>query len=280
MAEIESARQPVAAARPRGRDWNRVLDLLWPVVTLGLLVLAWQLYIWIGDVPLYVLAPPLDAAEAAFTNAGELFPDALVTLKEMALGLLIAVGVAIPLAILIDSSAAVEKLVYPILVTSQVVPLVAIAPVIVLVLGFGITPKIVIVALFATFPIVLESLVGLRSLEQEKVYLARAIGAGPLAFFFRIKIPNALPHILTGFKLAGTLSVIGAVVAEFIAANEGLGHYVLNANANQNTIDMLGGIIWLAVIGIGVFFLLDLLERFLIPWHVSRRLEAGGMRTT
>lgn len=279
MSETESGPTRVVA-RDRGFPWGRVADAFWPALAFGLFVLAWQLYIWIGDVQLYVLAPPWDALESAFTNADELFPDALVTLKEMALGLAIAIAVAIPVALLLDASRTAEKLVYPILVASQVIPLVAVAPVIVLLLGFGITPKIVIVALFATFPLILETLVGLRSLEQEKVYLARAIGAGPLTFFFRIKIPNALPHILTGFKLSGTLSVIGAVVAEFIAADEGLGHFVLNANANQNTVDMLGGIIWLAAIGILVFLLLDLLERVLIPWHVSRRLEAGGMRTT
>ena len=119
-----------------------------------------------------------------------------------------------------------------------------------------------------------SSLVGLRSLENEKVYLARSIGAGAPSFFIKIKIPNALPHIFGGLKLAGTLSVIGAVVAEFIAADSGLGHYVLVANANQNTIQMLSGIIWLAGLGITVFFLMDFAERLAIPWHVSHRLEA------
>jgi len=142
----------------------------------------------------------------------------------------------------------------------------------------GLVIGVVIVAVFATFPIILESLVGLRSLEIEKIYLSRSVGASAHDFFLKIKLPNALPHVLTGVKLAGTLAVIGAVVAEFIAASEGLGHYVLAANAMQDTTTMLGGIIWLAGLGIIIFFMLDILERLLIPWHVSHRQEqtAGG----
>jgi NitT/TauT family transport system permease protein len=262
-----------------GRVGQKAVDLGLPLLTIGLCVLAWELYIRIDDVPLYVLAPPGDSFEAAWTNAGPLSHDALVTLKEMVAGYVLASVIGLLIALLIDASELLERLLYPFLVGSQVVPLIVIAPVLVLLLGYGFTPKLVIVTMICTFVIVLESLVGLRSLELEKVYLARSIGASRLRFFLQIKIPNALPHIMGGLKLAATLSVIGAVVGEFIAADEGLGHYVLVANANQNTVAMLSGIIWLAGLGIIVFFVMDILERLAIPWHVSRRLESTGGRT-
>jgi NitT/TauT family transport system permease protein len=263
--------------RKRKPAWRRRLaDVLWPLAAIGVVILIWQLYSTLFDVQLYVLAPPWESFKSAITNAGAIYPEALITIKEALIGLVIAILLGIPLALLIDASETLERLVYPILVSSQVIPLVAIAPILVLTLGFGTTPKIVIVVIFATFPIILESLVGLRSLAIEKIYLSRSVGASGRDFFLKIKLPNALPHVLTGVKLAGTLAVIGAVVAEFIAASEGLGHYVLAANANQDTTTMLGGIIWLAGIGIIMFLLLDILERLLIPWHVSHRHEQGS----
>jgi NitT/TauT family transport system permease protein len=253
-----------------------VTSVVWPVATVAAVLLAWELWVRVGDVPPYVMAPFSDVIDAALSRWDVLFSEAWVTLREALFGYLTAVGVGVPLALAIDASHRVEEAVSPFLVASQVIPLIAIAPAMILWFGFGLLTKVLTVALFGIFVIVLETVAGLRSLQLEKVYLARSMGTTPLSFFLKIKIPNALPSIFGGLKLAAMFSVTGAVVAEFIASDRGLGHYVLYANSNLDTISLASGILYLVGMGVTVFFTMHSLERVAIPWHVSRRLERVG----
>jgi NitT/TauT family transport system permease protein len=172
------------------------------------------------------------------------------------------------------SSGIFEKCVYPLLVTSQVVPKVALAPLFLIWLGYGILPKIILVGLLAFFPIVIDTVAGLRSIEIEKIYLARSMGANPIQLFFKLRLPNALPQIFSGLKLAATFSVIGAVVSELIGASEGLGYLMVEAEGSLNTPIVFAAIGYLTIMGIGLFTAVSFVERLTIPWHVSRRAVA------
>ncbi len=255
------------------RAVSQIGDILWPLGAVGIAILGWHLYVKLADVPIVTLPPPGDTFVAVFSNAGSLLSHSLVTITEIAAGFGAGVAVGIPLALFLDRFRRIERMVYPFLVATQVIPVIAIAPIIVLWLGYELLSKVATVMAFCVFIIVIESLVGLRSLEVEKTYLANSMGASSLNFFVKIKIPHALPQIFEGLKLAGTLAVIGAVVAEFIASERGLGHYILTANARLDTASLFSAIVYISVIGLTTFYTIAYLERLAIPWHVSHRLR-------
>ncbi|MGH7268697.1 MAG: ABC transporter permease, partial [Candidatus Rokuibacteriota bacterium] len=162
---------------------------------------------------------------------------------------------------------------YPVLVATQVVPKIAIAPILTIWFGFGMPPKVMMCFLISFFPVVIDSIVGLRSVEVGKLHLARSMGASPWQTFVKIRLPSALPSILGGVKIASTFAVVGAVVGEFIGADQGLGRVILIANGNFDTVTVFAAIGYLTFIGVGLFLLVDGVERLVIPWHVSRRAE-------
>jgi len=264
----------ISSGQRRPARWRqRLADLAWPILTILLVLIAWELWIRLGDVPLYVFAAPSDALLAAVTEWSTLAPEAAVTMKEVALGFALAVVVGIGLALLIDTSMRFERAVYPYLVATQVIPIIALAPAIVIWFGYGLLSKVLIVAIFGVFVVTIDTLTGLRMIEEERLYLARSMGAGTVAIFFKIRLPHALPSIFGGVKLAAAFSVIGAVVAEFIGAHSGLGRLIIVAQTRLETVIMLAAIIWLAALGVGVYFLIEFIEKRAIRWHVSRRLE-------
>jgi NitT/TauT family transport system permease protein len=155
-------------------------------------------------------------------------------------------------------------MVYPLLVISQVVPKVAIAPLIIVWAGFGLQSKVLIVFAIAVFPIVLNSIAGLRAMEVEKLYLARSMGASALQTYVKIRLPQALPYIFAGIKLSATLAVIGAVVGEFVAAERGLGRVILTTSGAFQTPLLFTGILYLTVLGVLLFFGVELIERLML----------------
>jgi NitT/TauT family transport system permease protein len=155
-----------------------------------------------------------------------------------------------------------------------VVPKIAIAPLFVVWLGFGFTPKVLVAVLIAFFPVVISTVTGLKSVDSEMLELAATMGGGPLKTFVKIRFPASLPHLFAGLKVAVTLAVTGAVVGEFVGANEGLGFVILQANGNLDTPMLFAGLIVMSVIGVVLFMLLEFGDRIVLPWHVSRRGEA------
>lgn len=272
MAETTIVATPLIPKRHQSFI-DRYGDVIYPAVTMLAILAAWELWIALAQVPLYLIPPPSKVIASMVTQSPHLLAQSWVTLQEIVLGFLLSVVVAVPLSILIVSSKAFEKSVYPLLVASQVVPKVAIAPLFIIWFGFGTLPKVLIAFLIAFFPIIIDSVIGLRSMEIEKLYLAQSMGAGKLQTFLKIRLPNALPNMLGGLKVAATFSVIGAIVGEFIGADQGIGRVLLLANGNLDTVTLFAGVGYLTIIGIAIFFLMDLIERLLIPWHVSRRIE-------
>lgn len=252
---------------------KRFTDALSPVLSIVVLLGIWQLLPLVFDIPALVLPTPTLVARTLVKDWNLIWPGIAPTLIEIMLGFLLSVVVGIPLAILIVSSRLVERLVYPLLVSSQMVPKVALAPLFVIWFGYGLTPKVIIAFLIGFFPVVIDTVVGLRMTEPELLLMARSMGAGPVRTFFKIRLMKALPSVFGGFKVAITLAVVGAIVGEFISSNQGLGYTLLVANGQLKTPLIFAVLVVLVLMGVFLFLLLEGLERLLIPSHIRSRME-------
>jgi NitT/TauT family transport system permease protein len=247
-----------------------------PALTLLGAVVLWEAAVDGLRVPEYLLPPPSGIAAALVAEWRYLALHTAVTLYEILWGFGLAVAVGVPLAMAIVYSPAFERSVYPLLVASQSVPKIAIAPLLIFWAGIGIVPKVLVAFAIALFPVVIDTVVGLRAVEPEMLHLARSMGAGERKIFLKIRFPNALPNIFAGLKVAVTLAVVGAIVGEFIQADQGLGYALQQATAVLNTRLGFAAILVLAFIGIALFALVDAIERWLTPWSVARRSELAA----
>jgi NitT/TauT family transport system permease protein len=235
------------------------------------LLLFWEVGVRVGNVPTYLLPPPSTIFMRMVTDYSVLLTHTLVTMNEVVIGFALAIVVSIPLAAILAQFRPLERALYPILVASQTVPKVAIAPLIVVWFGFGLLPKILIAFLICFFPILIDALIGFRSTPKEVIWLARSMGAPRSRIFLNFQLPAALPNIFAGLKVASTLAVVGAVVGEFVAADRGLGYQLIVANGMVDVVLSFAVLIMLSLLGIVLFAAVDLLERLLLPWHVSHR---------
>ena len=245
------------------------------IVAFGALA-AWELAVRLFEVPAYLLPPPSSIIRRIFVDYRLFATHAWVTVGEVLTGFGLAIVVSIPLAAVLARYRPLESALYPLLVASQTIPKVAIAPLLVVWFGFGLLPKVLIVFLIAFFPIVVDSMVGFRSVPREVTWLARSMGASQWDTFRRISVPAALPHIFAGLKVASTLAVVGAVVGEFVAADQGLGYQLIVANGVMDVQLSFALLLLLSVLGVVLYALIDLLERAMLPWHVSQRVGAAA----
>jgi NitT/TauT family transport system permease protein len=254
------------------------MRFLYPTITLLAIVVAWQAAVNFFQVPPFILPAPTEVFKAAATNAETLLHNAGATIGATLAGFALSVVIGVPLAILIVSSRTLEGIIYPLVVSSQMVPKVAIAPLFVVWFGFSTMPKVLIAFLIAFFPVVISSVVGLESPDRDLLQMLRSMGASKLDMFRKVRIPHALPSIFGGFKMAMTLSVVGTIVGEFVASNSGVGYLLLVATGSMNTALLFAGIVVLTIIGVVLFYIMELLERVVSPWHV--RTRADDMMTT
>jgi NitT/TauT family transport system permease protein len=226
-------------------------------------------------VPKYVLPAPSQIVAALAKNPGMLFGNGWVTLQEVLAGFLIGVVVSIPLGVAIVSWRAVDRIVYPFLVAFQAVPKVALAPILVVWFGFGPGSKVTLGFVTAMFPIVINTVIGLRQTPVEMIHLMRSLGASPLQIFMKVRLVAAAPYIFGGFKLGITLAVVGAVVGEFIASNKGLGNMLLAANNAFDTPMLFGVVVFLSLMSIALFYLVELIEVLVLPGPLRRKGDAN-----
>jgi NitT/TauT family transport system permease protein len=246
---------------------------IYPVLAAMMLLGLWEAAVRFADVGVWLLPKPSMVLVTCFIKASTLLPAALVTSEEILLGFLLSVVVGIGVALAIVSNRTVEESAYPLLVATQVVPKIAVAPLLIVWLGYGLPPKIMMAFLISFFPIVVDTIVGLKSIELGKLHLVQSMGAGTWQSFVKVRLPNALPNILGGMKIASTFAVVGAIVGEYIGADEGLGRVILLANGNFDTTMVFAAITYLTIIGVVLFLAVEALEHVLIPWHVSRRAD-------
>ena len=268
-AELPITRQ--RAKRAYFNTWHLHSGYVYPTITALILAAIWEIGVSAAHIGQWLLPKPSDIFIACFTKAGVLLPASLVTIQEILLGFSLAIVVGLAIAMLIVAHTVVEKCFYPLLIATQVVPKVAIAPVLTVWLGYGLAPKIMVTFLIAFFPIVINSIVGFRSVTPGKLYLAQTMGASGWQIFLKIRMPTALPSILAGLKIGSTLAVVGALVGEFIASDRGLGRVILLANGDFDTVLVFAAITYLTLIGVVLFAVIEICELLLIPWHVSRR---------
>jgi NitT/TauT family transport system permease protein len=271
------AATPAIAPAPVLPAKKRVLNLPYATITIAGLLIVWEAATYLFRIPSYLLPAPSEIVVDMVQNWRFLLGHAKVTTFEVIVGFIFSVLVGVPLAALLTYSTGFERAVYPLIVGSNTVPKVALAPLLLAWLGFGLAPKIVIVVLVTFFPIVINSVVGLKSLPPPMIYLARSMGTSGLQLFWRFRMPNALPSIFAGLKVASVLSVIGAVVAEFVGADSGLGYAMMMATSDLNIARQFAAILLLSVIGVIFFWLIAYIERLLIPWHSSIRAETLGL---
>jgi NitT/TauT family transport system permease protein len=242
-----------------------------PGLALLAVVLVWWVLTAGGAIPSYLVPSPTATIGSFVDNPGYFWDNTLVTCWETLLGFALAVVIGVLAAAVMLRSPAVNRTLYPLLLFAQVIPKIAIAPLFVVWLGFGLTPKVVVAALMAFFPVVIAMTTGLRSVDPEMLELSATMGAGPNQTFWRIRVPASLPYLFSGLKVGATMAVTGAVVGEFVGANTGLGNVILQANGNVDTPTLFAGLIVMSLLGVALFALVDVLERVLIPWHASHR---------
>lgn len=246
-----------------------------PAALLLLLLLLWQAASWIGGVSLWLLPSPwqvLREGIEAWRSLG-LPAHTWQTLQEAVLGFLLAVAAGVVLALLVDTSPLLRRTVYPLLIVSQTVPIIAIAPLLVLWLGYGTLPKVLVVALVCFFPIVISTADGLRSTDPEWVALLRSMGATRWQIFSKVRFPNALPTFFSGLKVAVTYSVIGAVIGEWVGGNIGLAFFMRRAHNAFRYGREFAGIAVTSLLSIGLFLVVAAVERIALPWYWVRRRE-------
>ncbi|MEV6603102.1 ABC transporter permease [Kutzneria sp. NPDC051319] len=256
----------------QGLATTDVLQRAWrPASLLAGVVMLWWAVTAIGLVPAYLVPSPSATIDSIVDNPGYYWENTMVTGWETLLGFVLATAIGVLAAAVMVQSPTVERTLYPLLLFAQVIPKIAVAPLFVVWLGFGLAPKIVVAVLMAFFPVVISMVTGLRSVDPEMLELSATMGAGPARTFRRIRFPASLPHLFSGLKVAATMAVTGAVVGEFVGANTGLGNVILQANGNVDTPTLFAGLLVMSLLGVALFAGVELLEHILLPWHASRR---------
>jgi ABC-type nitrate/sulfonate/bicarbonate transport system permease component len=260
-------------------DARRLLRRIAPPLAFALFVLgAWQLYVAVSGISESVLPSPIEVVRTLVRDRSTLAPSTWTTLSEVLLGYGAATAVGLVLAVAVASSRRVERAVYPWLVISQLVPVPAIAALVVVWTGFGITSKVVVIALVSFFPIAVNTIDGLRAAEPDLLDLLRTLGAGRRQQLRLARAPAALPYVFSGLRVAAALAVIGAVFAEWVGSYEsGLGYLILEYGNQTETADEFAAVVLLAVIGVALFATVGLVERVALPWYRVGR-EAGKPR--
>ena len=251
----------------------RLLQAGWlkPLLFLVFLVVAWDLAIRVFNIPPYQVPKPIDVIVTLWDEWPKLLAEAWPTTQATVWGFLLSAAFGIPVAMLIAGSRTVESYVYPLLVFSQSIPKIAIAPLFVVWFGFGMFPKVLSAFLLGFFPVVVSAVQGFKSVEPDMLDLARAMEANRLQIFRMVSFPHALPAIFAGLKVSITLAVVGAVVGEFVGSNSGIGFVLQRSIGNFELPTMFAALVVLALIGVILFWILDVLERLMIPWHASQR---------
>jgi putative hydroxymethylpyrimidine transport system permease protein len=245
-----------------------------PLALLAAAVGVWELVVRAEGVPDYLFPSPSAVGSSLGGNAGLLWGAALVTVREIVLGYLLAVTVGVAIAIVLHISSLLRRALLPILVLSQTMPVVLLAPILAILLGYGIESKLVVVAIVCFFPIVVNAVDGLRSADPELVQMMRTLHGGRFAIFRRVEFPGALPAIFSGARVAATYAAVGAVFGEWAGSSSGLGFVILQAQPALDTARIFAAIVVLSGLALGLYALVALAERLLTPWQREARNHA------
>ncbi|MGB0695113.1 MAG: ABC transporter permease [Rhodospirillaceae bacterium] len=255
---------------------NLVEKILRSFGTLLILLALWQFAHWASGGHRYLLPSPGQTFIVLFERPELLMRHAWVTFLEIILGLMLGTVLGAGAALAVDYSRALKRWLLPLLVVSQAIPVFAIAPVLVLWLGYGLASKVAMATLIIFFPVTAALLDGLRRTDPIWLDLARSMGASPRAILFQIRLPAALPALASGIRVAAAVAPIGAVVGEWVGSARGLGHLMLQANARMQVDVMFAALFVLAVFSVALYLSLDTLLRRLMPWQADSASPVGS----
>ena len=241
---------------------------------LCLLILLWQFLYQSGAVPAYMLPSPIQVVKALFTDLPTILRHAVVTLQEAFYGLCIGVVLAFVMATLMDHFRILNKAFYPFMIITQTIPTIAIAPLLVLWMGFYMAPKITLVVITTFFPITVGLLDGYKSVDKDSIDLMRAMGASKVQIFFHVKLPAALPQFFSGLKISASYAVVGAVISEWLGGFEGLGVYMTRVSKAYAFDKMFAVIIFIVIISLLLMFTVNLIKTISLPWLRVEKKEA------
>lgn len=245
---------------------SSIKKYLCSIFILILLLLLWQWALKIFKIPEYILPSPSEIILKIIQKQQYLIKHSLITLSEILAGFMLGMLAAFILSLGIVYSRTMEKVIYPLLMLVQVTPKVAIAPLFLIWFGFGLLPKVIITALVGFFPIIINTVRGLKSIGPDLADLMYSLSVTKRQMLTKIRIPSSLPYVFAGLKVSITLSVLGAIVGEFVGANRGLGYVIIIANSNLETTLVFACLAILSIIGVGLFGIICLIE-FLYSWH-------------
>lgn len=276
-----SLARPSAAPRRAGASRSRkvLARAGGALTTLAGFLIIWEALVRLFNVKTYLVPPPSTVAMELVRRFPRILDSTGVTTLEIAVGFAIAVLLAIPMALAVAFSPWVERNVYPAIVTFTIIPKIAIAPLFIIWFGFGLAPKVLLVFLLSFFPMLVNNIAGFRSVSSEILDFARSTGARSWRLFVKIRLPASLPFMFVGMKIGATNAVTAAVVAEFVASNKGLGYLLLEYNGDLETAAVFATVVVLSVFGLALYYLVELVERLAIPWHVSQRTDGVAARS-
>ncbi|MDZ7726734.1 MAG: ABC transporter permease [Dehalococcoidia bacterium] len=234
------------------------------------LIVAWEVIVRAMDVRPYIMPAPSRIWDAFLRTRGTLPDHTWTTLQEAIVGIVIGAAIGVVIASLLASVPLVRRVLYPPLIVSQVIPMIVLAPLLVIWFGLGMTPKVVVVALITVFPVVISTADALLSADQDLIALVRSMGANRLQVLWHVLIPSAIPAFFAGLKIAATYAIAGAVIAEWVGASQGLGIYINRSTAAFQTDQVFVAVVIIAALSMALFAVVQILSRLAAPWMYLR----------
>jgi NitT/TauT family transport system permease protein len=273
--ELGDPPRPVRTRRRRGpgrgkrRGRRLASSVAPPLVAFAVLVVAWELFVRLGHVRAFLLPAPSDVVQELADHPGVWWHDALVTGKEALLGFVVAFLVALLLAVLMVHVRPLERALLPVITMVQVTPIIALAPPLVVWLGFGLSPKVLMAALITFIPFTINAITGLRAVDPDSLEVMRSVDASRREVFTKLRLPHALPYLLAAARVCVGLALIGALVAEWSGSSEGLGYTMVRAQRNLDAAKVWAAVVVLTVLGLLGTLVVTFAERRMLRWHPS-----------
>jgi NitT/TauT family transport system permease protein len=267
--ELEAPAEALRKARYFAWLRRTAASVLPALIAITLVFAAWEAWVELKDIKAYLVPAPSAVFVRLYDDPWFFAEEGLHTLEAALLGFLVGGGIAIALATVMSQARVLERSIFPLAILVKVTPIVAIAPLLTIWFGFGLMPKVFIAALIVFFPIMVNALIGFRSVNPNSLALFESLAASRFEVFWRLRLPSSLPYLFAAFRFSIPLSVIGAVVAEWFSGDRGLGSVIYIANNNLDMDTAFAGVFTLAILGVGLFVLTTIVERRVLFWHES-----------
>ncbi len=253
------------------KDSKKIIDKILPVIFIIFLIGVWQAAVTLGNIQSFILPSPVNVVKALMADFNIMKEHILTTFIEGVTGLLISIVLALILAVIMDLQPKIKKAVYPVLVISQTIPVIALAPLFIIWFGFGMMPKVIIVVIMCFFPIVISISDGMENVDKDLINHFKLMGASKIQRFIHLKLPYGLINFFAGLKIAATYSIMGAVVGEWIGGQTGLGVYMTRAKSSYAIDKMFAAILVIVIMSMLLFVLIEAISKLCMPWNKSKR---------